>query len=132
MEKEKFHRIQMIYGYAVCLVAVITFLITVTSLVYATIDLSDPLNAYRSYNKTEPSLASYENYKMDVLKSPEKEMAYMPDEATLRSMYDAAKNDVIQKVKHESFRSIIVNGLVTLIAIVLFLVHWFWMKRLSK
>lgn len=132
MEKEKTQKIQMIYGYAVCLVAVITCLITITSLVYASIDLSDPLNAYRSYNKTEASLASFENYKMDILKSPEKEQAYVPDEDTLKSMYEAAKNDVIQKVKHDAVRSIIVNGLVTIIAVILFLVHWLWMRRLSK
>jgi hypothetical protein len=132
MENEKVHRTQMIYGYAVCIVAVITFLISISVLVNASIDLSDPLNAYHSFNKTEPSLASFENYKMDLLKSPEKELAYVPDEATLRSMYEAAKNDVIQKVKHESFRSIIVNSLITLIALILFIVHWFWMRRISK
>ena len=45
MEKDKTQRIQMVYGYAVCLVAVITFLISVTSMVYAVIDLTDPLSA---------------------------------------------------------------------------------------
>jgi len=38
MEKEKSQKIQMIYGYAVCLVTVITFLISVTSMVYALMD----------------------------------------------------------------------------------------------
>jgi hypothetical protein len=132
MEKEKSTKIQMIYGYAVCLVAVITFLITVTSMVYSLMDLTDPINAYRTYGKDAPSLASYENYKMDIIKSLDKEQSAELKEITLQSMYDAAKQDAISKVKHDSYRSVIVNGLIILVCIVLFITHWFWMRKVSK
>ena len=132
MEKEKSTRIQMIYGYAVCLVAVITFLISITSMVYSLMDLTDPINAYRTYGKDAPSLASYENYKMDIIKSLDKEQSAELNDVTLQSMYDAAKQDAISKVKHDAYRSVIVNGLIIFVCIVLFMTHWIWMRKLSK
>ena len=132
MEKEKSQKIQMIYGYAVCIVVVITFLISVTSMVYSLMDLTDPINAHRTYGKDEPSLASFDNYKIDIIKSiaPEHEVELY--DATFMSMYEAAKQDAISKVKHDAYRSIIVNGLVLFICVVLFLTHWMWMRKLSK
>ena len=132
MEKEKSTRIQMIYGYAVCLVAVITFLISITSMVYSLMDLTDPINAYRTYGKDAPSLASFENYKMDIIKSLDKEQSAELTDVTLQSMYDAAKQDAISKVKHDAYRSVIVNGLIIFVCIVLFMTHWSWMRKLSK
>lgn len=131
MEKEKSQRIKMVYGYAVCIVAVITFLVCVTSMVYSIIDLTDPLNAYRTYGKDMPSLASFDNYKVDIVKSLDPAHELTLDDSTLSSMYDAAKQDAISKVKHDSYRSIIVNGLLVVITVLLFLFHWFWMKRIS-
>ena len=64
MEKEKPQKIKLVYGYAVCIVAVITFLICLTSMVSSLIDLTDPLNAYRTYGNDAPSLASFNNYKV--------------------------------------------------------------------
>lgn len=132
MEKEKSQKIQMIYGYAVCIVVVITFFISVTSMVSSLMDLTDPLNAHRTFGKDAPSLASFENYKVDIIKSLDPAHELSLDDTTLASMYVAAKDDAIAKVKHSSYRSIIVNGLVLFICIVLFLTHWMWMRKLSK
>ena len=132
MEKDKTQRIQMVYGYAVCLVAVITFLISVTSMVYAVIDLTDPLSAYRTYGKDAPSLASFDNYKIDIIKATDPAHELDLDDATMTSMYEAAKADAVAKVKHQSIRSLMINGLVMIITIVLFITHWMWMRRLSR
>lgn len=132
MEKEKSQKIQMVYGYVVCIVVVITFLISITSMVYALMDLTDPLNAHRTYGKDAPSLASFDNYKIDIIKSLDPAHEISLEDATLQSMYTAAKDDAIAKVVHDSYRSIIVNGLVLFICIILFLTHWMWMKKLSK
>lgn len=132
MEKEKSQKIQMVYGYAVCIVVVITFLISITSVVYSLIDLTDPLNAHRTYGKDAPSLASFNNYKIDIIKSIDPAHEISLDDATLKSMFVAAKDDAIAKVKHNSYRSIIVNSLVLFICIILFLTHWLWMVKLSK
>lgn len=128
---EKQSKAPMIYGYAVCLVAVITVIICVAGLVNSVIDLSDPLHAERNWGNS-PSLASYENYKMDLLSSSEKELSYVPDDETLQAMYESAKDDKINGVKHRAFRDILVNGLLIIISAVLFLIHWRWMRRLHK
>jgi len=136
---EKSHRIAaQIYGYTVCLVVVITFLISVTSLVNAIIDLGDPLHAGSSFGAEKSlSLASFENYKMDILKSTQKEgetskAAYIPDDQTLRAMFEAAKAEKIQSAKHQANRSIIVDSMLIVICLVLFGTHWMWMRKLAR
>lgn len=125
-----------IYGYTVCLVAVITFLLSVTAFVNAIIDLGDPIHS--GWNAVgSPSLASYENYKMDVLKSSQKtedaaKSSYVPDEQTLRAMYEAAKNDKILSVRHSSNRSMIISGILIFICVVLFVTHWRWMQKSTR
>ena len=125
-----------IYGYAVCLVAVITFLVSMTGLVNAILDLGDPLHAGYTPPGT-PSLASYENYKLDVMKSFSQsaggdKVANMPDETTLKAMYEAAKDDKISKVRHDSNKAILLSSLMIFIAAVLFFTHWRWMHKLAK
>ena len=129
---EKQHKIAHIYGYAVCLVTVITFLISITSLVNAIIDRGDPLHVGGFSRSGTPSLASFENYKMDVLKSPEKESAYVPDDQTLRGMYEASKADKIQSVQHRTRRSIIVDSILIALCAVLFSTHWRWMRKIVR
>lgn len=128
---EKQSKVPAIYGYAVCLVTVITIIISVADLVNAVIDLGDPLHAERNFQKT-PSLASFENYKMDILTSSDKEQTFVPDDETLRAMYESAKNDKIQSVKHRTMRSIMVSSILIVICVVMFITHWRWMRKLSK
>ncbi|HUN65783.1 MAG TPA: hypothetical protein VMW43_06735 [Bacteroidota bacterium] len=131
---EKSQRMPHIYGYLVCLVAVITVIICVSTLVYAILDLGDPIHAGFT-PAGSPSLASFANYKMDILKSAPKEgeaaKSYMPDDQTLRAMYEAAKDDRIQSVRHESNRTIVIDSVLILICVVLFVTHWRWMRKLS-
>jgi len=127
---EKKSKAPLVYGYAVCIVAVITFLISVAGIIFAVMDLGDPLYAGRNYNKV--SLASFENYKMDMLKSPDEKQAWVPDDNTLKAMYEAEKDDVIRRVKHDSMRSLYINAVLIIICIVLFLTHWRWMRRAGR
>ena len=135
---EQRNRIAQLYGYAVCLACVITFLVSVGTLVGAMFELSDPLHASAggSYYR-QPSLASFENYKMDVLRPPQegKELAaqgYTPDDQTLRTMYDAAKNDRIQYVRLQARRTITVDTLLIGVCFVLFVLHWVWLRRIGR
>jgi len=125
--------VAQIYGYAVCLIAVITFLFSFIALMNAIVDMDDPLHAGWTAPGS-PSLASFENYKMDILKSSQNtdvttKASYVPDDKTLRAMYDAAKADKIQKVKHQARQSVIIGGLLIVISVVLFASHWQWVKR---
>jgi hypothetical protein len=126
---EKRSKAPQIYGYAVCLVAVITFLIAVAQTIFAVMDLGDPLYAGNNYNKA--SIASFENYKMDILKSQTDQETWAPDDATLKAMYESEKDDRIRRVKHDSMRSLYINGVLILICIILFLTHWRWMRKVS-
>lgn len=135
MEKSKKIGAQ-IYGYVICVVSVITFLICVTSMVTAILNLGDPIHSGWNPAGT-PSLASFEIYKMDVLKTTKTDNTttqanFIPDDQTLRAMYDAAKADKIQSVRHDSHKDIIVSSILILICIVLFVTHWRWMRNINK
>ena len=101
-------------------------------------DLSDPIHAGNYYSPgKQASLASYEIYKMDILSQPQDagasgQAAYVPDEATLKAMYEAARADKIASAVHIARRSIIVFGLLTVISILLFWFHFRWVRTTSK
>lgn len=135
MEKSK-RIIPQIYGYLICVVAVITFLISVGTMVNSILSLSDPIHSGWSADGTA-KLSSYEIYKLDVMKSTRNEKgdtnsAYVPDETTIKAMYEAERADKIQKVKHDSNKQIIVSTILIVLCIVLFATHWRWMRKLSK
>jgi hypothetical protein len=125
---EKKRNIIQVYAIIVNVVAVITFIIAATSFISAIIDRSDPL--YGGYSQVD--LSSFEKYKMDVLKSTTKEDAYIPGDDDIRDMYDAAKADMINKVMHQSFRTMVVSGVVIAIAIILFGTHWWIARKYDK
>jgi len=121
-----------IYGYTICLVSVITFLISVTTLVNAIIDLGDPIQAGWT-QPGSPSLASFENYKMDLLKASKQgddKATYLPNDSTFRAMYLAAKDDKIKSIQHQSYRYMMIDSFLIVICLLLFITHWIWMKKL--
>ncbi len=128
---EKRNRITQVYGYSVCLVTVITLLICLAALVSSLFDLSDPFRSRSPYRQSGPSLASLENYKMD-LQISLKEGQQLPDDQTLKSMYEAARTDIIQNVSFRARRDIVVDCLLIFVCIILFLTHWIWMRKLAK
>lgn len=125
---EKKTKIPQVYGYAVCIVAIITILISVADLITSVIDASDPLYAWGD----EQRISSFENFKMDALKSGKNEASYVPDDSTLRIMYEDAKNHKIRRVKHQTTKSIIVSSILIVISTTLFITHWIWMRKVDK
>jgi|ERR1035437_245061 predicted PurR-regulated permease PerM len=124
---EKSNLFTHIYGYLVCLVTVITFLICITSLVNAVIDKTDPLSStFGSYNS--PDLTSFDTYKLDLMKTIQQKDSnqknVLPDDQTLRKVYEAAKQSKIDKVVFNCNKNIIISGLLILICLILFLIHW--------
>lgn len=122
---EKKRKLIQVYAIMVNIVAVITFIIATTSFISAMIDRADPL--YGGYSKTD--LSSFEKYKIDVLQATTKDAAYLPTDKAIRKMYEAAKTDRINKVMHNSFRDMVVSGVIMAIALVLFSTHWLIMKK---
>ena len=69
---------------------------------------------------------------MDVLKSSQKDQAYIPDDTTLLKMYESAKNDKILTVKHRSTTTITVSGIVIVICLILFGTHWILLRKINR
>ena len=84
------------------------------------------------FGRSEVNLSSYENFKMDVLKSTQKDQAYIPDDKTIREMYQSAKNDKIATVQHQTNNTITVSGIIIVICIILFIFHWILLRKISK
>ncbi len=125
---EKKRKAIQVYSIIVCIVAIITFIISLAILVSAVIDRDDPI--YSGYSKVD--LSSFQNYKMEVMKSVDKEQAYIPDDQTIKEMYEAAKDDKINKVLHNSKSNIIVTSMLILFCIILFFTHWRMIRKYSS
>ena len=113
------------YAIIICIVAIIAFLIGISSLVFSCNDYLNPLYAGR----TNISLSSFEYFKVDLLKTTTKEQFYIPNDAEIMNMYETAKNQQLLSVNHRIFRSLIVNSIVIILSIVLFFSHWRLMKK---
>lgn len=128
---EKKQKIIQVYAVIICVIAVITILISLSSLVSSYIDKSDPLAVTIYSNSNQASLASYENFKMDILKSTQKDQAYIPDDQTLHKMYDEAKSAKIKMVEHRANRDITVSAIIMVIALILFGSHIWLIKKMK-
>ncbi len=126
---EKKQKIIQIYAVIISIIAVITILISLSTLISSYIDKSDPLSVEIYSNKNQASLASFENFKMDILKSTQKDQAYIPDDKTIQKMYDEAKAAKIKVVEHRANSGITVSAIIMIIAIILFGSHIWLMKR---
>jgi hypothetical protein len=123
------HRGATIYGYTVCVISVITFIIALGNMIAAGLDISDPL--YAGF-KDNTYLSSFENYKVEAMQSISEDAAYIPDEATLRTMYDSARNDKIAHAMHTIHRNLTVSGIMLVLSIALFVIHWKWLRRFDR
>lgn len=116
------------YGYIVAIVAIIAFLISMGGLIGAIFDMSDPLHAgwYEG-----PSLASFETYKVNVLKGLGEDQQ-APDDETLHAMYETAREDRIHTVRFQARRTMTINGLIIFFSIILFTTHLIWVRKLAR
>ena len=122
-------RAAKIYGYTVCVIAVITFIISLSSMITALLDTSEPLYAgYQDYTH----LSSFDNFKVEAMKAISEDAAYIPDDATLKKMYESAREETIAHSMHTIWRNLTVSGIILILSIVLFIIHWMWMRRLSQ
>ena len=131
---EKPNRVPQIYGYTVCVIAVVTVLITASIIVNNVFDLANPIQAGYGF---ESSLSSFDAYQATYQRDQRAVVAgsanaVRPDtvsEATLRTRYEALRADRISRVRFNAWKAIVTSGLLLIISIVLFAVHWRWLKR---
>jgi hypothetical protein len=133
---DKPNRVPQIYGYTVCVIAVVTFLICATVIVNNVFDLASPMRA--GYG-IESSLSSFEAYKATYQRDQRAVVGgaageARPDtasEATLRKRYEAMREDRVGRVRFQSWKAITTSGLLLIISVVLFVLHWRWMRKVG-
>jgi hypothetical protein len=128
------NRVAQLYGYTICLVAIIVGLLTVSSILDAVFERANPLQSEYSYGAT---LTSLEAYKATYMR--EQMMfargAEQPDtlsESSLQRRYDALVADRLAAVRYRSAKTFTTSGVLLVFAIGLFVVHWRWVRRLRN
>jgi hypothetical protein len=126
------NRVAQMYGYTICLVAVIVGLTTIGSILDAVFQRAYPLQNEFGYSV---SLASFEAYK--ATHSRERAM-YGPNgaapadtasDATLRRRYQALVDERMAATRYQTAKTFVTSGIMFIIAAVLFLSHWRWLHR---
>jgi len=134
------NRIAHIYGYAVCLTAIIVMFFAVRQIINASINLSNPLRAdMGGYSRMGLPLTDFELYKVEARRRPRFPMypgaapqAVQPAdtaEAELRKQYDAERTAAIDSGRFQATRSLVANLLLLIFAVIAFGLHWRWLKQ---
>jgi hypothetical protein len=125
-----------LYGYLVCVIAVITFLVNVSGFIDATFDRMDPFASGRSYGPYGGSLRSFESFRATYEGSRPMRADPTPGARTdtlstaeLRTRYEAMREDHVVQARHQSTQRLVKHGLLLLLSILLFLTHWIWAQR---
>lgn len=129
---EKSNRIRQIYGYTVCLIAVVTSLICIGGAVSNVIDLTNPLMAAGGY---DDSLSSFDAWMAthQKLTAPNGDAAARDTASveTLRVRFEALRTSRISQQVFRARKGLIGQLLLLIIAVGLFATHWRWMRRLQ-
>lgn len=139
-------RIAQVYGYAVCLICVIVFLVSLGGILGAAFDLTDPVRVESRPSGPGPTLplTSFAAYKIaarraesssnTAVRSPEGSTnasvrpALLSDEE-LRQNFETERADRIGGVRFRAMRSIVIGLVFIVLTAALFLLHWRWLRR---
>ena len=131
---ERSNKIAQAYGFAVCFIAVVTLLFSSKSIIDASFDLSAPLRTDRYMAGL--NLTSYEAYRRDRLERRDRPTSTGPQippphptEAEIRKMYETDRANQIDNVRFRAMRSLVSSFILVVIAGILFLTHWRWLRR---
>jgi hypothetical protein len=125
---EKPNRIPQIYGYTVCLIAVVAFLISINGIVDATFTLANPLHGPYGHGDGLTSFESYEASRVERTAPDRNLPADTTSLETRRRRFEALRSDRIDANRLLAWRRLVGSGLTILIAVVLFAWHWSWLR----
>lgn len=132
---EQAHRLAQMYGYTVCLVAVIVGLISTVSIVGAAFDRAHPLQSEYSFGA---SLTSFEAYRATAARErgpvdpSQTAVVDTASDATLRRRYEALAADRIASTLFRTSKTFLTSGIMLVVAIALFVIHWRWLRTLGR
>jgi hypothetical protein len=134
---ERPERVPQLYGYTVCLIAVVAAFASAISLVENGLALANP--TYSAEDEwadwSQPSVTSFEAFRATYDRARELRAgpnAPAPEpiaEPELRRRYEALRADRIDRVRIRAQRSLVTSTLTLAIAIALFAIHWRWLRR---
>ena len=123
------------YGYLVCVIAVIAFLVNVSGFIDASFDRMNPLASGRSYGPYGGSLISFESFRATYQDGRPTRVGPDPSRpdtlttAELRQRYDAMRADQLVLTAHQATQRLVKHGLLLVLSILLFATHWVWARR---
>jgi hypothetical protein len=134
---ERPERVPQLYGYAVCLIALIAGFASLLSLVENGLKLSNPIFHTETpwTGWAEPSVTSFEAFRATYdrareLRAPSNTSAPEPlAEEELRRRYEGLRADRIAHVRVAAQRSLITSGLTFVLSLGLFVGHWHWLRH---
>ena len=133
---ERPERVAQLYGYTVCLIAVVMALTSILGIVEASFDRAAPqLAGTGEWGWQEPSVSSFEAYRATRDRAQQFRAGSdtsRPDtipEAELRRRFEALQADRIERVRFQARRSLVKNALTLVLAAGLFTWHWRWVRR---
>jgi len=126
-----------LYGYIVCIVAVITFLISASGFVDAAFERAMPLQSRGgAYGPMGASLGSFEAFRASY--ADRRMMERRPGDPIptdtlstdeLRKRYEVLRDDRLAQTNFYASQRLVKHGLLIILAIVLFVWHWRWLQR---
>lgn len=125
---EKPNRIPQIYGYTVCLIAVVALLISVNGIVDASFTLANPLHGQYGPGEGLTSFESYEASRGERTVADRNQPADTTSLETRQRRFEALRADRIDANRLQAWRRLVGSGLTMLIAIALFAWHWSWLR----
>jgi hypothetical protein len=132
-DMEKPSRVAQLYGYSVCLIALVAILILVPNLIGNLFRLADPLTAGERFG---PALTSLDAYKAtygrgmsDFSRSGSEQPR--PSEDELRRQYEALRADRIAQNTADARQGLVTEVIMLAISGALFMGHWRWLRRQS-
>jgi len=125
---EKPNRIPQIYGYTVCLIAVIAFLISVNGVVDASFTLANPLHGQYGPGEGLTSFEAYEASRGDRTMVDRNQPPDTTSVETRRRRFEALRTDRVAANRLQAWRRLVGAGLTMIIAIGLFAWHWSWLR----
>ncbi|MRR09164.1 hypothetical protein EG831_03570 [bacterium] len=135
----KQHVLSQVYGYAACLVTLLTFVFSIPSFVESLFDLSDITHSSDYSSK----YVSFENYRSSYIatqkevcsceqEGKDKVKVTLPEDQTLQRMYETEKADEIARTLFQTRRRFFMRLIMIAVSTILFVFHWRWVRKFSS
>lgn len=134
------HLFAQIYGYAVCLTAVIVGLISINGATEAAFDLGNPTHTHNQWGTDVPptfeEFLAQERGQIDNTNTPpeaskDSTRAVSPlSDDQLKRIYESRRDDLVAVRRFQATKSLAASLLLLVVSVALFSWHWRWLRRI--